>query len=244
MLIVGLTGGIATGKSTVSNGLRAQGVPVIDADTVAHQLMEPGETPYRLVVQHFGPGILRDDATIDRARLGAEIFGDAAKRQLLNRCTHPYVRRRMLVLLLGYYVRGHAMCVLDVPLLFESGLDRLCGKVAVVACAEDRQLARLMARNALSGDEAAARIAAQMPLDDKIRRATRVIDNNGSVEETMGQVQTMVREWRPSWLSTFGALLAPVGLVAALPLVRTSVWGLGVAGTCAAWLVGSALGVL
>ncbi|KAI8321226.1 dephospho-CoA kinase [Martensiomyces pterosporus] len=242
MLIVGLTGGIATGKSTVSRELLAHSVPVIDADVVAHQVMEPGEVSYNLIVKHFGKEILQQDSpAIDRAKLGGIIFNDPEKRQLLNRCTHPYVRRRIIYMLLSYYVRGYPMCVLDVPLLYESGLDRICGRVAVVACSEERQISRLMDRNGFSKQEAEARISSQMPLKEKVRRATRVIDNNGSVEETHQQVSALIGEWSPSWIRTYGTLLAPVGILAGLPFARTTA-GLATVCACAAWLVGSVLG--
>ncbi|KAJ1960053.1 Dephospho-CoA kinase [Dipsacomyces acuminosporus] len=192
-------------------------------------MLIPGEVSYRLIVGHFGKEILQKDSpAIDRAKLGGIIFNDPEKRQLLNRCTHPYVRRRILYMLLSYYVRGYRMCVLDVALLYESGLDRVCGKVAVVACNEERQIARLMERNGFSKQEAEARISSQMPLSEKVRRATRVIDNNGSIEETYAQVNQMIRDWSPSWIRTYGTLLAPVGIVAGLPFARTA-FGLGTA---------------
>ncbi|KAJ2892942.1 Dephospho-CoA kinase [Coemansia aciculifera] len=240
MLIVGLTGGIATGKSTVSQTLRARGVPVIDADVIAHQVMEPGEVSYNLILEKFGPEVLKDDSkVIDRAKLGTIVFNDPEKRQVLNRCTHPYVRRRILYQLLGCYVRGHPMCVLDVPLLYESGMDKMCGKVVVVSCSSDRQIARLMDRNGFSREEAESRIKSQMPLDDKERRATRVLDNNGGLAELETQVNDLVAKWTPSLFRTFGALLAPVGIIASLPFARLSVLGFGTLCTCAAWAIGS-----
>ncbi|KAJ2005222.1 Dephospho-CoA kinase [Coemansia sp. RSA 2322] len=239
MLIVGLTGGIASGKTTASHAFRAQGVPVIDADVIAHQIMEPGEVSYNLVVERFGKDILLDDsAAIDRAKLGSIVFSDPEKRRALNRCTHPYVRRRILLQLLSCYVQGHRMCVLDVPLLFESGMDRLCAKVVVVSCSPDRQIVRLMDRNSFSRQEAQARIDAQMPLPDKVRRATRVLDNNSSPEQLGEQVRVLVAQWMPSAFRTYAALLAPVGLIASLPFARLSTLGLGSLCTCAAWVVG------
>ncbi|KAJ2494213.1 Dephospho-CoA kinase [Coemansia sp. RSA 2052] len=240
MLIVGLTGGIATGKSTVSQALKARGVPVIDADVIAHQIMEPGEVSYNLILKQFGHAVLQTDSkAIDRAKLGSIIFNDPLKRQALNQCTHPYVRRRILYQLLGCYVRGYAMCVLDVPLLYESGMDRMCGKVVVVSCSGDRQIARLMDRNGFSKEEAESRIKSQMSLEDKERRATGVLDNNGGLAELEAQVDDLVARWTPSLFRTFGALLAPVGIVASLPFARLSALGLGTLCTCAAWVVGS-----
>ncbi|KAJ1784301.1 Dephospho-CoA kinase [Coemansia sp. RSA 2399] len=243
MLIVGLTGGIATGKSTASRGFKAHGVPVIDADVIAHQIMEPGAVSYKLVVKHFGVDILQEGTkAIDRAKLGNIIFNDPAKRQLLNSCTHPYVRRRIAYAVFKYYIQGYAMCVLDIPLLFESGLDRFCGKVAVVSCTSERQLARLVSRNGFSREEAETRIKSQMPMNEKEKRATRVIGNNGSVEEMEDQIRRLVADWKPSVVRTIGTLVAPVGLVVSLPFVRTSMLGLGTLCACAAWIIGSVVG--
>ncbi|KAJ2548585.1 Dephospho-CoA kinase [Coemansia sp. RSA 1933] len=244
MLIVGLTGGIATGKSTASRVFQAQGVPVIDADVIAHQIMQPGEVSYNLVVKHFGTDILHEDDTkaIDRAKLGTIIFNDPEKRQLLNGCTHPYVRRQIAYMLFKYYIQGYAICVLDIPLLFESGLDRMCGKVAVVSCTAERQLTRLMNRNGLSREEAEARIKSQMPMPEKEKLATRVIGNNGTIEEMEEQIRRTVVDWKPSIVRTVGALVAPVGLLVSLPFARSSMLGLGTLCACAAWIAGSIFG--
>ncbi|KAJ2786569.1 Dephospho-CoA kinase [Coemansia interrupta] len=211
MLIVGLTGGIATGKSTASRALQASGVPVIDADVVAHQVMQPGEASYKLVVKHFGTSILQSpNGPIDRAKLGAVIFNDSEKRELLNRCTHPFVRRRILWQLFCTYARGHAVCVLDVPLLYEAGMHRLCGRVVVVGCAREVQVERLMERNGLGREEAVARVDAQMPVEQKAKRADAVVMNEGSVEDMQEEVCRVVRAWSPAPWRVAGALLAPV----------------------------------
>ncbi|KAJ2063553.1 Dephospho-CoA kinase [Coemansia sp. S146] len=240
MLIVGLTGGIATGKSTASQVFKARGVPVIDADVIAHQIMEPGEVSYNLILQQFGDDVLQKDSkAIDRGKLGGIVFNDSDKRQALNRCTHPYVRRRILYQLLGCYLRGYPMCVLDVPLLYESGMDRMCGKVVVVSCTGDRQIVRLMDRNGFSKEEAEARVKSQMPIEEKERRAARVLDNNEGLAELERQVDDLVAKWTPSLFRTWGALLAPVGIVASLPFARLSTLGFGTLCTCAAWIAGS-----
>ncbi|KAJ2303828.1 Dephospho-CoA kinase [Coemansia sp. RSA 2706] len=223
MLVIGLTGGIATGKSTASREFQAQGVPVIDADKIARQVLEPGETSYTLVVKNFGSTVLDSSQRIDRAKLAAQIFKDGEKRQLLNSCTHPYIRRKILLELLSLYVRGHAICVLDVPLLFESGLDRVCART-----------------DTLSEEAAKARVAAQMPMAEKERRATRVLDNYGSQEVLCEQVRDVVQKWRPGMLRTWAALAAPVGAAAGLVFVR-SPWGLGALCTCSLWMLSSLL---
>ncbi|KAJ1735137.1 Dephospho-CoA kinase [Coemansia biformis] len=244
MLVIGLTGGIATGKSTASRAFQAQGVPVVDADAIAHKILEPGEVSYRLVLKHFGEEVLQPGSeAIDRGKLGSIIFNDGKKRQLLNQCTHPYVRRRILYQVLKCFVQGHSVCVVDVPLLFESGLHKFCGKTVVVSCGGEQQISRLMARNGFTRQEAEARASAQMPLADKERRATRVLDNSGSVSGLEDQVRDVLAEWTPSVLRTFGALLAPVGLVASLPFVQSSVFGLGALCACTAWIAGSIAGL-
>ncbi|KAJ2613831.1 Dephospho-CoA kinase [Coemansia sp. RSA 1365] len=244
MLVIGLTGGIATGKSTASKAFRAQGVSVIDADAIAHELMEPGQVSHRLVVEHFGTQVLGEDKrTIDRAQLGRLIFNDAKQRQVLNRCTHPYIRRRILWRVFQCYLRGHAICVVDVPLLFEAGLDRMCARTLVVSCTDKQQIARLMERNGLSRPEADARVAAQMPMAEKLRRATRVLDNSVSIAELNAQVRTVLQDWTPSALRTFGALLAPAGILVSLPFVRTSTLGFGTFCACAAWIAATLVGL-
>ncbi|KAJ1840320.1 Dephospho-CoA kinase, partial [Coemansia sp. RSA 2703] len=160
---------------------------------------------------HFGTSILQTPGgAIDRAKLGAVIFNDSEKRQLLNRCTHPFVRRRILWQLFCNYARGHAVCVLDVPLLYEAGMHRMCAKVVVVACAREVQVERLMERNGLSREEAVARVDAQMPVEDKAKRADAVVNNEGSMEEMQEEVCRVVRAWHPAPWRVAGALLAPV----------------------------------
>ncbi|KAJ2851009.1 Dephospho-CoA kinase [Coemansia brasiliensis] len=238
MLVIGLTGGIATGKSTASSEFKALGVPVIDADEIARTALEPGQAPYAMVLKYFGASVLNEDQTIDRAKLGGIIFNDNDKRQLLNRCTHPYVRRQIIQQLLSLYVRGHPMCVLDVPLLFESGMDRMCGKTLVVSCSPEQQAERLIQRNQLSVQAAQARIAAQMPLQEKEQRATQVLDNQKSRDELCAQVRQVVRDWRPSALRTLASLAAPLGALVGLVCVRAS-WGLPTFCACSLWMVGS-----
>ncbi|KAJ1879283.1 Dephospho-CoA kinase [Kickxella alabastrina] len=236
MLIVGLTGGIASGKSTASKALRTRGIPVIDADAIAHEIMQPGQASYRRVVSHFGPGILCPDRTIDRAKLGAIIFNDPAQRQALNQRTHPYVRRRILRLLLQHYLRGHALCVLDVPLLYESGMDRLCGRVVVVVCAEETQVRRLRERSGLGRQEAQARVRAQMGLEEKARRADAVVANEAGVGEMQEEVCRVVDAWRPGWLRTAAALAVPLAAAAAVPaaFVRSAALGVKALGAVVA----------
>lgn len=193
--IIGLTGGIASGKSTVSNMLKELGIPVIDADEEARLAVEKGEKAYNAIVDHFGEAILMDDGSIDRAKLGAIIFKDEEKRLVLNSIVHPAVRERMLQKREQYRSNGHHFIVLDIPLLFESRLTAMVDKVIVVYVDDLVQLERLKKRNGFTEEEAQERIASQMPLKDKQKLADAVINNNGTIEETKKQLFSILRNW-------------------------------------------------
>jgi len=196
MCIVGLTGGIATGKSTVAAVLRELGVTVIDADVVAREVVEPDRPAWQDIVAYFGPAILRPDRTIDRRQLGRLIFDDPEKRAALNRITHPRVIERMRELQADAVRQQGAtgLVVLDVPLLFEAGMTGMVDEVWVVTARPETQLQRLMERDGLSVAEARQRIAAQMPLAQKAAQADRVIENDGPVEATRAAVGRLVAE--------------------------------------------------
>ncbi|MHB9146422.1 MAG: dephospho-CoA kinase [Symbiobacteriia bacterium] len=191
-MVIGLTGGIATGKSTATAFLREAGIPVIDADEVARAVVEPGQPALAELAAAFGPSILLPGGSLDRKRLGDMVFGDAAARQRLNAITHPYIHQAIGVQTEALAATGTQFIVLDVPLLFESGLDRDVDRVWVVAASAAQQLARLMERDALSEAEARRRIESQMPLADKIRRADAVIDNSGSREATRTRLRYLL----------------------------------------------------
>ncbi|BBW95303.1 dephospho-CoA kinase [Geobacillus icigianus] len=195
VLTIGLTGGIASGKSTVSAMMRQLGLPVIDADEAARAVVRPGEDAYRQIVAAFGPGILQKNGDIDRAKLGAIVFSDEAERTKLNAIVHPAVRRRMLAEKEELVRAGAKTIVLDIPLLFESGLTDWVDKVLVVFVDEETQLRRLMARNGFTKEEALARIRAQWPLAEKVKRADAVLDNNGTIEETRRQLLAVLETW-------------------------------------------------
>ncbi|MGZ0086683.1 dephospho-CoA kinase [Caldibacillus thermoamylovorans] len=195
VLTIGLTGGIASGKSTVSAMMRQLGLPVIDADEAARAVVRPGEDAYRQIVAAFGPGILQKNGDIDRAKLGAIVFRDEAERTKLNAIVHPAVRRRMLAEKEELVRAGAKTIVLDIPLLFESGLTDWVDKVLVVFVDEETQLRRLMARNGFTKEEALARIRAQWPLAEKVKRADAVLDNNGTIEETRRQLLAVLETW-------------------------------------------------
>jgi dephospho-CoA kinase len=192
---IGLTGGIASGKSTVSAMMRELGLPVIDADEAARAVVRPGEEAYRQIVAAFGPGILRADGEIDRAKLGAIVFNDEQQRKVLNAIVHPAVRKKMLAEKEAHIRSGAKTVVLDIPLLFESGLTHWVDKVLVVYVDDDVQLRRLMARNGFTEEEALARIRSQWPMAEKVKRADAVIDNNGTIEETRRQLLAILHQW-------------------------------------------------
>lgn len=192
MHVFGLTGGIASGKSTVSRMLRELGARVLDADVLAREVVEPGRPGLRRIDERF-PGVVGPDGRLDRVKLGAHIFADPAERAALNAIVHPEVRALFLQKLQALEAEGVTHAVYDVPLLIETGLHQAMEGVAVVWVPREVQKARLMTRDGLSSDQAEARLAAQMPLDDKRAHATWVIDNSGAPEATRPQVEAV---WR------------------------------------------------
>lgn len=224
MLLVGLTGGIATGKSTTSRILRERyGAPIVDADVIAREVVEPGTSAYKKIVARFAkdsPDLLLEDGSLNRPVLGRLVFGpeNEAARKDLNSIVHPAVRWEMARQVLVAWAVGHRMVILDVPLLFESKLDRFVGTSMAVVCSEEVELERLLARDSfLDKDDAEKRIASQMSLDEKRRLADHVIENNGGLEELEGQIDAVIRKIRPSAAWTFIEwVLPPVGLLSAL----------------------------
>lgn len=197
-VVVGLTGGIASGKSTVSNMLKQMGLVVIDADMIARNVVEIGHEAYEQIIDAFGSTILLPDKTIDRIKLGSIVFHDEEKRSLLNRIVHPAVRRKMLEDKDFWIAKGETTIIMDIPLLFESKLTSIVDCTLLVYVDANTQLQRLMARNNLSQNDAEARINSQMPLKDKISLADAVINNNGSIEETRIQVEEILKRWETS----------------------------------------------
>ncbi|MDQ0220093.1 dephospho-CoA kinase [Peribacillus cavernae] len=194
--VIGITGGIASGKSSVSQFIRDDlGFTIIDADLASREVVEPGEKAYNKIVESFGPQILLDEETIDRAKLGAIIFNDTEKRLLLNSIVHPAVRKRMIALKDAAFEREEETVFMDIPLLFESKLTTMVDKTLVVYVDKRVQIERLMKRNDYSEAEALARIASQMPLSEKKALADAVIDNNGDFEDTILQVRQVLLDW-------------------------------------------------
>lgn len=204
-LRVGLTGGIASGKSLVAGMLRDLGAAVVDADRIAREVVAPGGPAYEEVVGAFGPGIVRPDGTLDRPVLAARIFADPAARRRLNALTHPHIRRRMAEEAARLAAASDApVIVFDIPLLLETtdGRDLGLDGIIVVFADDEVRVRRLMARDGLSEEAARGRLAAQMPLRDKVARAGWVIDNNGTPEDTRRQVKRV-------WAALRGAMRDP-----------------------------------
>jgi dephospho-CoA kinase len=196
MIVAGLTGGIASGKSTVAEIFSELGAAVIDSDRLAREAVARGSPGWQAVVARFGQAVLSADGDIDRRRLADIVFADPAERAALEGIVHPYVRaesdRRIAAL---RRAGTHAVVILDVPLLFEAGMHagRGLGAVIVVWVPEEVQRERLMARDRIGADEADRRIRAQMPIERKKALADRVIDNSGSRERTRAQTREVFR---------------------------------------------------
>lgn len=193
--IIGLTGSIGTGKSTVSNMFLQLYFPVVDADKIAREVVEPGQDAYRKIVDTFGESILKQDKQIDRKILGKIVFSDTKKRKQLNDIVHPAIREEMLAQQEHYIKNGARCVVLDIPLLFESKLTHLVDKIIVVFVDSDVQLQRIMERDQSTKEIAMQRIKAQIPVSEKVKLADAVINNNGSKEETFQQLKKILWEW-------------------------------------------------
>jgi dephospho-CoA kinase len=190
VLIVALTGGIACGKSVIARLLGAKGCFIHSADRTAHELMSPGTSVWKDVVDHFGSGILHADGTIDRSKLGAIIFGDAAERRFLDATVHPRVIERTREIADEVAGKGgYRIFVSEAALVYEAGFASFYDKVVAASCREDVQVARLMRRDGIIREEALRRIRAQMPQEEKTRRADYVIDTSGTIAETIEQTE-------------------------------------------------------
>ncbi|KAL6564797.1 hypothetical protein OROMI_016247 [Orobanche minor] len=219
MRIVGLTGGIGTGKSTVSNLFKAHGIPVVDADIVARNVLKKGTGGWRKVVAAFGDEILLASGEVDRQKLGQIVFSNPDRRQLLNRLLAPYISSGIFLEVFKLWMKGCKIIVLDVPLLFEAKMDKWTKPIIVVSADPETQLQRIMARDDSTFEVAKSRINAQMPLDFKKAKADIVIDNSGSLadlNEHFREVLVHVRmplTWTEFGLSRDGAIIAFLSLV-------------------------------
>ncbi|MDC2805708.1 dephospho-CoA kinase [Leuconostoc suionicum] len=195
MLTIGLTGGIATGKSTVSALLRQAGFPIVDADIVAREVVEPGTPTLEKIKLAFGSGII-DNGVLDRRKLGQIVFEDGAQLKKLNDIMQPAISSAMADKINFWRLQNVPILVLDVPLLFERDYDKnkSVDKIIVVTASEEVQLSRLKNRDQLSNMEARNRVKAQLPMSQKIARADYVIDNNGHIEELQEQVTILIKK--------------------------------------------------
>ncbi|KAG8704162.1 hypothetical protein FRC08_002387 [Ceratobasidium sp. 394] len=216
MLILGLTGGIGSGKSTVSSLLASHGLPIVDADLIAREVVEPGTPGHAAICSTFGPTILKEGSQdIDRKKLGEIIFNDEQKRKQLNAIVHPAVRKAMFWSIVRHWMSGHRVCIVDVPLLIETGMWKQVGKVVVVYVSKELQMQRLMRRDSSDRAAAQSRVSSQLPLASKLEYADIVIDNSGTLADTERQINSLVQrlERETGWTWLISWLIPPVGLL-------------------------------
>ena len=197
MQVIGLTGGIASGKSTVSRILKNAGAVIIDADRIARDVVKKGLPAYRKIIDTFGDKVLSPDGEIDRSVLGDIIFNDPQKKQLLNRIVHPFVSKEKN-LQLKHIEKTHpnTIVILDIPLLLEAQMHKDLSEVIVVYVPEHTQIKRLMQRDGISEADALARVRSQIPIEEKKDLATIVIDNSGTMENTRKQTLEIFQRFK------------------------------------------------
>ncbi|KAG2208523.1 hypothetical protein INT47_010219 [Mucor saturninus] len=215
MKLIGLTGGIATGKSTVSRLLTEQGLPIIDADKIAREIVEPGRKANQLIRQHFGDEVFLPDGYLDRPKLGQIIFQDPEKRKILNHCTHPYVRWEMAKQAFLYWLRGADIVIFDVPLLIENANT----SILMLSSSDILQLQRLRKRDNLTEEQAIQRMKSQMPMSEKVEKADIVLDNSSDIQQLEIQVRNMVKKIKPSRLTWFFEYAGPPVAIALLSVI-------------------------
>ena len=191
---IALTGGIGTGKSHVRAVFAALGVPTIDADTLARDVVAHGTPGFEAVVAKFGRGILTGDGDLDRRKLGAMVFADSAVRRELEAILHPAIRGAIDQWFASLDHSAQPFAIADIPLLYEVGLDKEYDEVIVTSCTPETQVKRIMARDNLDAVEVQRRLDAQLPIAEKVKRATYVIDTNGSLVQTNAQVHKLYQE--------------------------------------------------
>lgn len=194
-MVVGITGGIGSGKSLVSAEFKRLGAVVIDADVVAREVVEKGAPGHEEILKAFGPGFFDKDGALNRKALAAVVFKDPEKLARLNAVIHPRIRERIRQKM-REYAKTRALVVVDAPLLFENGLDKEMDKTVVVYAYEEERVGRVVKREGVSVSRERVKeiMAAQMPLEDKIKKADFVIDNNGPLEETIAAVRALFRK--------------------------------------------------
>lgn len=189
-----LTGNIGTGKSTVAWIFGELGVPVLDADELAHEALAPHSHAWKAIYERFGSKVIGSDGVIDRPALAAIVFASPAERKFLEAAIHPHVKERIEHEAARFTKAGHPFAICEVPLLFEAGWQAMFDAVIVVRCDEQAEIERCQQKFGMKREEVLARLAAQRPLDEKVAAADAVIDNNGPIEETRVQVQRLHQE--------------------------------------------------
>lgn len=195
MMIIGLTGGISSGKSTVSRMLKDLGAVIIDADQIAREVVKPSSSTLRQIREQFGASILLPNGELDRQALGQIVFNDQGARLRLNAIIHPAIRAEMIRQKEEAVLQNQQLIVLDIPLLFESKLEHMVEKILVVYVPEEYQLARLMKRDGIDEQTAWSRIRSQIPIEEKKLKGHAYIDNSGSLEETKAQLKNILADW-------------------------------------------------
>jgi dephospho-CoA kinase len=188
MRVIGLTGGIASGKSTVARMLEELGAKVVDADQVAREVVKPGEPAFDDIVATFGREVLDENGTIDRKKLGAMVFADVNKRHALNAITHPRIAAATQAKVQELGAAGETLAIYEAALLVENKAHLAMDGLIVAACTPEKQLERLRARDGFEEEDAQKRVAAQLPLDEKTQVADYVVDTNGTIDDTKRQV--------------------------------------------------------
>jgi dephospho-CoA kinase len=191
---LGLTGSIATGKSTVTGMFRDRGYPVIDADIISREVVEPGKPALEEIVEYFGKSVLHEDGTLNRKKLGDIVFEHPEEREKLNSIVHPAVRLEMKSRAEEAEREGENLIILDIPLLIENDLYYLIDEVLVVYVPEEVQKQRLMERNGYSEEEASRRISSQLSIEKKRKEADFLIDNSGTLDDTERQVEELIEK--------------------------------------------------
>jgi len=186
--LAGLTGGIATGKTTVASLFKEKGVYIIDADLIAREVVKKGLPAWKMIKEEFGNDVLQEDGELDRKKLGSIVFSSKEKIQKLNSIVHPFVRERMMEEI-EKAISMERNILLDIPLLFENGIHKWLRPVILVYAPVEVQIERLMKRDGLSREECEKRIKAQMPIEEKKRLADYIIDNSGEISNTKRQVE-------------------------------------------------------
>jgi dephospho-CoA kinase len=206
MRLIGLTGGIATGKSTVAAMFRARGAALVDADALAREVVRPGSPALRDIAAEFGGRALHPGGGLDRAAMAELVFADPTLRRRLEAITHPRIQALMAERIAAELATDAPVVVADVPLLFESARTIRLEGVLLVDCAEETQLRRLMERDGIDSDAARQRIAAQLPMEEKRRRATWILENNGTIDRTAEHFE---RWWRDTVAAPISDLVRP-----------------------------------